>query len=47
MVNYGSDLSYYFRNSNNIKTPGIKSLHGNLREMPFDEQIVKLRFNPR
>ena len=34
-------------NRNNIKTLRIKSFRGNLREMPFDEQIIKLRFNPR
>ena len=36
-----------FRNRNNIKAPGIKSCRGNLREMLFDGQIIKLRFNPR
>ena len=47
MVNYGRDFKYYRHNKDNIKTPGIKSLHANLREMPFDGQIIKLQFIPR
>ena len=41
MVKYDNDLQYYFCNRNNIKTPGIKSLRGNLCE------FVKLQFNSR
>ena len=47
MVNYGKDLKYYLRDRNNIKAPGTKSFHKNLCKMPFDRQIIKLRFNPR